>query len=412
MDAAANPWAIDLLIFILGLCVGSFLNVVALRSLKEESWLWPPSKCMSCGSGLKPWDNIPVLSYLLLRGQCRSCGAKIHWQYPLVEFLTAVIFVLVARNIRYWQQSPFSALWSSPDQQSPGLLQALGIKSAWPPIADAIPHSDPIIWAFIAGGLWLAATLIAVTVTDFREKLIPHEITYPSIIVGILFSACVRQDILGAMAGIGASYIIFDFIAFYGLKFYVWMHGDFEEEPGRKRLLRRRIKPRRRRRLNRALRWRLDLATIDREREDSEPLEVMGGGDAVLSAVMASFLGWQLLVVALSIGFIAGSVMGMGLLLWEMRKANLLHTCIHKGLIWAAIGATALGVFGYALGSMYGLTDLTYIGIWSSFGAISGLLMAVVSVGTQVSKPYPFGPALALGGLFAIFLLPNWLYLH
>src|ERR671932_1664465 len=75
-----------------GLLIGSFLNVVAWR-LPRGEWLSPPrSRCPQCDTPIKPYDNVPVLSWLLLRGRCRRCGAQISPRYPLVELLTAAVF--------------------------------------------------------------------------------------------------------------------------------------------------------------------------------------------------------------------------------------------------------------------------------------------------------------------------------
>ena len=86
---------IILFVIITGLCIGSFLNVVILRTLSDESVIYPASKCPECQKPLKWWHNIPVLSYLLLKGKCHFCKTPISLQYPLVEILTAVSFVLI-----------------------------------------------------------------------------------------------------------------------------------------------------------------------------------------------------------------------------------------------------------------------------------------------------------------------------
>lgn len=83
---------IGFFIFITGLCIGSFLNVVALRALTGESIVLPPSKCPKCGEKIKPWDNIPVISYIILRGKCRNCKTPISIQYPIVELITGLGF--------------------------------------------------------------------------------------------------------------------------------------------------------------------------------------------------------------------------------------------------------------------------------------------------------------------------------
>jgi leader peptidase (prepilin peptidase) / N-methyltransferase len=78
---------------VLGAVFGSFLNVVAYRLPRQESLITPASRCPSCGTPVKPYDNIPILSWLLLRGRCRSCGSSISPRYPLVEALTAALCV-------------------------------------------------------------------------------------------------------------------------------------------------------------------------------------------------------------------------------------------------------------------------------------------------------------------------------
>lgn len=77
---------------VIGLCFGSFFNVVILRSLSNESIVFPPSKCPKCGNRLKWWHNIPVLSYILLRGKCYFCKESISIQYPMIELATMLLF--------------------------------------------------------------------------------------------------------------------------------------------------------------------------------------------------------------------------------------------------------------------------------------------------------------------------------
>ncbi len=91
----AETWPIALLLGVTGLAVGSFLNVVIYRVPEGLSVLHPPSRCPACGHQIRPWENIPVLSWLLLRGRCSGCGARISVRYPLVELLTAVLWLLM-----------------------------------------------------------------------------------------------------------------------------------------------------------------------------------------------------------------------------------------------------------------------------------------------------------------------------
>lgn len=91
--SAAFPWFFPLAAFVFGACVGSFLNVVIYRLPKEQSVVTPGSHC-GCGQPIKWHDNIPVLSWLLLRGRARCCGRKFSFRYPFVELLTAVLFTV------------------------------------------------------------------------------------------------------------------------------------------------------------------------------------------------------------------------------------------------------------------------------------------------------------------------------
>jgi leader peptidase (prepilin peptidase)/N-methyltransferase len=79
-----------------GLLIGSFLNVVAYRLPRGESLVKPGSHCTTCGEAVKPWDNIPLLSWLVLRGRCRGCGESISARYPLIELITGVTFAAIA----------------------------------------------------------------------------------------------------------------------------------------------------------------------------------------------------------------------------------------------------------------------------------------------------------------------------
>ncbi len=95
---------------ILGLAIGSFLNVVVWRLPREESLSHPGSHCPACGHPIRPYDNIPVVSWLLLRGRCRDCGERISVRYPLVEAGTGIAFAATAAWVGWSVLLPF-ALW-------------------------------------------------------------------------------------------------------------------------------------------------------------------------------------------------------------------------------------------------------------------------------------------------------------
>src|SRR5512138_277895 len=127
-------------VFAFGLIIGSFLNVVIHRLPKEQSVVAPGSRCPVCLTPIRPWDNIPLVSFVLLRGRCRACGTVISWRYPLVEALTGGLFVAVAERFG---------------------LTLQGV----------------ILLAFVAG-------LIVVSFVDLDEQIIPNAVTLPGIPVG------------------------------------------------------------------------------------------------------------------------------------------------------------------------------------------------------------------------------------
>jgi leader peptidase (prepilin peptidase)/N-methyltransferase len=96
------------LVGLLGLAIGSFLNVVIYRVPRGESLVRPGSRCPSCGTEIRPWHNVPVVGWLVLRGRCAACGARISARYPVVEAGCAALFVLVAW--RLWDLSLASAI--------------------------------------------------------------------------------------------------------------------------------------------------------------------------------------------------------------------------------------------------------------------------------------------------------------
>ena len=137
----------------LGACVGSFLNVVAWRLPRQDSLFSPGSHCPHCGSRLRFWELVPLLSWLLQRGHCRRCGAGISIRYPAVEALTALLFVLAA------SASP-SALGPAP----PALL-------------------------VLVGGWLLVALLLPLVLIDLDHLWLPEPICRWGVLLGLLLSA-------------------------------------------------------------------------------------------------------------------------------------------------------------------------------------------------------------------------------
>ena len=126
-------WIIVVWFFLLGTCVGSFLNVVVYRLPRGESLIRPASRCPSCNHPIRPWDNIPVLSWIILRGRCRDCGSNISGRYPICEALMGFWFIgcsLLALNaaptsrISPWILSAFLAFLGATLFATTQILQA------------------------------------------------------------------------------------------------------------------------------------------------------------------------------------------------------------------------------------------------------------------------------------------------
>jgi leader peptidase (prepilin peptidase)/N-methyltransferase len=163
---------LDLYAAAVGLVVGSYLNVVIHRLPREESTVLPRSRCPSCGTVIRARDNVPLLSFLALRGRCRACGARISWRYPFVEALTATLLVACVEAFgpswRALVAATFACLlvalagidvehYLLPDVLTlPGL--ALGLLVSWQ--AYWIDWRDAALGAVLGGGgLWLLARL-------------------------------------------------------------------------------------------------------------------------------------------------------------------------------------------------------------------------------------------------------------
>ncbi len=99
-------------VFVFGGVIGSFLNVVIHRVPREESIVFPNSTCPKCGNAIKPYDNIPIVSWLVLRGKCRKCGEKISARYPAVELLNALLFMVVGWSVGFTVFLPVALIFT------------------------------------------------------------------------------------------------------------------------------------------------------------------------------------------------------------------------------------------------------------------------------------------------------------
>ncbi len=206
-----------------GALIGSFLNVVAYRVPVGESLVSPGSHCPSCDAPVRPWDNIPVISWLMLRGKCRKCGVRISSRYPIVELLTAAAFAAVVAVNGF---------------------------------DDDLLLELPFV-----------AALIALAAIDLDHRLLPNKIVYPLAAYGVVATLLVdRADLAeNLIAGAGAFTFLF-------------------------------------------------LAVLAYPRG-------MGMGDVKLAGAMGVYLGLSV-IPALLIAFLAGSLVGLGMIAREGASAR------------------------------------------------------------------------------------------
>lgn len=161
---------------IFGLIIGSFLNVCIYRIPREKSIVNPPSSCPSCASPIKPWDNIPLISYLILAGKCRRCGEKISLRYPSVELINGLLY---------------AAVW-------------LHFGPGW---------QLPVLFAFVSA-------MVVITFIDLDFQIIPDVITLPGMIVGLAAAQFILPDPTGKSQLLGFVNSIIGLLA-GGISFYL-----------------------------------------------------------------------------------------------------------------------------------------------------------------------------------------------
>jgi leader peptidase (prepilin peptidase)/N-methyltransferase len=173
---------------VLGLIVGSYLNVLIYRLPLGISTVFPRSRCPHCEAPIRAFDNVPVLSFLLLRGRCRKCGARISWRYPAVEAATAALFLACFLRFGISLQAPVAALF--------------------------------------------CALMLALTMIDYDHMILPDALTWPGIALGILLQPLVGWTrlwdgpwgaVMGAVFGaaLGAGILLAVWIAWY-----LWRHEE------------------------------------------------------------------------------------------------------------------------------------------------------------------------------------------
>jgi leader peptidase (prepilin peptidase)/N-methyltransferase len=170
---------LNVFVFALGLIIGSFLNVCIYRIPREKSVVAPSSRCTSCGNPIKFYDNIPVLSYIALRGRCRLCREQLSIRYPIVELINAVLYMIV--------------------------LGRFGFDPPW------------VLLTYC----FFVSSLIVIFFIDLEHQIIPNSITLPGIPIAVVLGAAILPDpfspmdplgwqasIIGCLAGGGSFYLV------------------------------------------------------------------------------------------------------------------------------------------------------------------------------------------------------------
>ena len=240
-----EPFQLTLLI-VLGLAVGSFLNVCIHRLPRGESLTLPPSRCPACEYRLRWFDNIPVVSYALLAGRCRKCRNPISIRYPLVELTTMALFVM---------------------------------------------HGEVFGWsALLVPRLLFACAMVVLFAVDLEHHLLPNVITLPAIAIGLISSAVLPPGIVDALIGV---------VVGGGV---LWLIGEaYFRYSGH---------------------------------------EGMGGGDVKMLAMIGAFLGWKLVLVTLVLSSVAGSLIGLFVILLKrggMKYALPYGTFLALGALVASL---------------------------------------------------------------------------
>lgn len=175
-------WLTYLISISFGLVVGSFLNVVILRLPRSESLVRPGSRCPGCQTPIRWYDNLPVFSYLLLLGKCRKCKQKISIQYPIIEILTAILFLAVRMRL------------------------------GWSPVLF-FRH-----WPFVS-------LLVATAFIDLEHRIIPDVFSLGGLLLGLVTSFAVPEfGLFGAITG--------SFLGFFSFYSLAWMYQRFAGRVG------------------------------------------------------------------------------------------------------------------------------------------------------------------------------------
>ena len=278
--------------FLLGLVVGSFLNVCIVRLPRGRSVVVPPSHCPRCSERIRFYDNIPIISFLVLRGRCRSCGEPISWRYPFVELLNGLLYVWILYDY-------------------------------------GITLESFVVMAF-------CSAMIVITFIDIDHQIIPDVITLPGMLLGLILA----PFLISSSMFLGVSELNSSLSSLaHPLPFYLdRMLPD--ASPALTGFLNSLIG---------LLCGGAPLLIIGWLWEKIRNIEAMGGGDVKLMGMIGSFLGWKGALLTIMLGALSGSVIGLALIALRRHEAD---KVIPFGP-FLALGAVVTLFFGYDIISWY-----------------------------------------------------------
>lgn len=160
-----------LIVFLFGICIGSFLNVVIYRIPRQKSIISPPSSCPACGKRIKPWYNIPIFGWLILKGKCAECGEKISVRYPLIETLSGIIAVIV------YKKTGFNI--------------------------------------FFITNFGVFATLLALSMIDFDYKAVPDSLNLSALTLAFFTNTNIIDNLINALIFMGGMSLIRYYVSYF-----------------------------------------------------------------------------------------------------------------------------------------------------------------------------------------------------
>lgn len=322
-----------------GLFIGSFLNVVALRLLKEESIVTPGSHCPKCKTPIHFYDNIPVLSYILLMGKCRSCKEPISIQYPIVEFSTAFLFFLCV----------FSFGLSIKTLGMMLIISALIVLTVTD-LYEQLIYDVTSVALIPFGLLYNLFNLGHVDRPDFVFPLLPKE-------AGFSFAGFIQDGSLH-LPGIFASAIVGIIIAWVFFEGLSFLCEKFLGKYG------------------------------------------FGMGDTKLCAGLAAWFGWELLILIIVLSFVAQAIIGIPILIYNTYKDKDMKSFYS---LLATLIATAIPVLLNLLTGVNKSLALAITLVCFVVVIVSLFIILSQTKKRQSYTYLPLGPAIVIGALIVIF---------